>query len=354
MDYWKTMLFQEESKDVFDIKDLKSIFIGNHFNATAYNVPSNTSYVGVLNTWPSRVYQYGGDSGIYLNSTSNFLVKPNCPSYPNLHDALNSFLETEYDYHDSHVKGLQIILPNYGARIKTVNISEKNIDVEIEPREFKQDKLILKINARRDNEHFLPDDFKIEQNIMSVQFPFEPKSFYLFLVNLETEEIIDYIEYGNYMTSRHKGIVIKTSSELIEDMIVKGENRHIEFKQEMSDEFLESIAAFANTDGGKVILGVDNRQHVIGIYDDYTNLEKRIRGKIRSQIHPQIEVNVELIEIQQKPVVIVTVPEGTNKPYLQSGKLYVRNNEDDVPMGRSELDHIYHSKQPSENPFSRS
>jgi len=57
---------------------------------------------------------------------------------------------------------------------------------------------------------------------------------------------------------------------------------------------------------------------------------------------------VEQVEVQQSPLVIVTIPEGKNKPYLLDGKAYIRNNEADVSMGRSELDAIYNSKQSSD------
>lgn len=343
-----TSLFPSEPNDVLDIKDLKSLFLGKNFNSSVYHMPSITEYLGIIHDWPIRVYYYGNDTNTSFHTRREFLVKPNCPSFPNLNDARNSFLDIEHEYHDNHISGLKIILPDYRARIKTIEISEKNISVEIESREIKQEQLILKLNARRDKEYFSPDDIKIDKNKTLIKIPFESKTTYLFLVDKDNEEILDYIEYGNYMTERHRGITIKTSRELIEGLIIKGENKNIELKRQMSDEFLESVVAFANTDGGKIILGVDNAKNIVGIHDDFTTLEKRIRGTIRGMVQPQIEINVESIEVQQSPIVIVTIPEGKNKPYLVDGKAYIRNNEDDVAMGRSELDAIYSSKQSSD------
>ena len=341
-------LFPSEPNDILDIKDLKSLFLGKNFNPTVYQMPSNTEYLGMIHDWPVRVYYYGGDHNTSFDSRREFLVKLHCPSFPNLQDARNSFLEIEHEYHDNHISGLKIVLPDYSARIKTVEISEKNISVEIESREIKQEQLILKINARRDKKYFLPEDIPIDKNIILIKIPFEAKTIYIFLMNKNSEEILDYIEYGNYMTERHRGIIIKTSSELIETLIIKGENKSIEFKRQMSNEFLESVVAFSNTDGGRVILGIDNRKNIVGIHDDFDTLEKRIRNTIHGMIQPQIEVNVEQVEVQQSPLVIVTIPEGKNKPYLLDGKAYIRNNEADVSMGRSELDAIYNSKQSSD------
>jgi len=341
-------LFPSEPNNILDIKDLKSLFLGTDFNSSVYHMPSITEYLGIIHDWPIRVYYYGNDTNTSFDTKREFLVKPNCPSFPNLNDARNAFLEIEHEFHDNHVSGLKIILPDYRARIKTVEISERNISVEIESREIKREQLILKLNARRDKEYFSPEDIKIDTNKILIKIPFEAKTTYLFLVDNNNEDILDYIEYGNYMTERHRGITIKTPSELIEGLIIKGENKNIEFKRQMSNEFLESIVAFSNTDGGRVILGIDNRKNIVGIYDDFDVLEKKIRNTIHGMIQPQIEVNIEQVEVQQSTLVIVTVPEGKNKPYLLDGKAYIRNNESDVSMGRSELDTIYSSKQSSD------
>jgi ATP-dependent DNA helicase RecG len=58
-------------------------------------------------------------------------------------------------------------------------------------------------------------------------------------------------------------------------MLIAKEGKEIEFKSKLDSEFLESIVAFANTDGGTILLGVDNRANVIGFHEDYAPTEKR-------------------------------------------------------------------------------
>lgn len=48
----------------------------------------------------------------------------------------------------------------------------------------------------------------------------------------------------------------------IED-ILKGESKNIEYKivlPERSDKYLKSVVAFANTSGGKIIIGIDDKE----------------------------------------------------------------------------------------------
>ena len=343
-------LFPSEPSNTLDIKDLEALFLGTRFDQGIYHVPSNSKGLDMLFDWPSRVYRYRSDQSISHGGGWDFLVKPNCPSFPNLNDAIDSFLDEERAFRDQQMVGLKIILPDYHARIKDIVISDNNISVEIESREINQDQLILKINAKYGQKRFLPEDIYINQKIISVKTSFKPESIYLFLIDKTNGSLFDFVEYTNYTTDRVKHITVKTSSELIESLITKGENKNIELKREMSPEFSESVGAFANTEGGRIILGVDDHQKIVGIYDDFSRLEKQIRGTISGRIQPQIEVNVELVEIHQKPVVVVTVPEGKNKPYLLNGIAYIRNDEADVRMSRAELDAIYSSKHSSDRP----
>lgn len=326
-----------------NIRDLKSLYVGKGFNQSVFHIPSKTHYVGIIYEWPSRVYHYPGDRDFNINSKYDYLVKPNIPTYANLIDATNSFLNIKEKNYDNQPFGIQFIVPDYRARIKSLVISEKNIDIETECNESSFDDLILKLNCKNNDQEFIPKDLPVKDKT-TINLPFVANEMYLFLVDKNDGKVIDYIEYGNYLTERHEDIVIKTSTELVESLIINGENNKVELKREMSDEFLESVSSFANTEGGKIILGVDNRRNVLGIYDDFTNLEKRIRGTISGRCDPKIEVNVEQIEVQNKPLVVVTVPEGNNKPYLVDGTAYIRINEDDEPMGRAELDKIYSSK----------
>ena len=55
----------------------------------------------------------------------------------------------------------------------------------------------------------------------------------------------------------------------LQQLISKGENQNIEFKQAASSakDLAREIAAFANTYGGKLIIGVDDSGKLIGVRD---------------------------------------------------------------------------------------
>lgn len=336
-------LLKELPTKTIKIKDLTSIEIDGAFGNSVYHIPSRTRYVDIIYDWPMKVFHHGEYRNPQIQYVNDYLVKLDCPTYPTLTDATKSFLDLDRDYFNNNPFGIQFCVPDYRARIKTVEIAEKNVTAEIEPNESKLDKMVLKIHGENENEEFTPPDIGISSQNIDIDFPFNVKKFHLFLVDKKDEQVIDFIEYGNYMTERHEGIIIKTSAELVEALIVKGENKNVEFKRNLEEkEFFETISSFANTNGGKIILGVDDRRNVLGIYDDFPHFEKRIRGMVSSNCEPQIDINIEPIEIQNKPTVVITVKEGKDKPYLVKNKSpYTRVDDRDIAMSRHELDRIY-------------
>jgi len=320
-----------------------TIGIDGTFDNSVYHIPSRTRYVDIIYDWPIQVFHHGEYRNLNIQSVNDYLVKLGCPTYPTLTDAGNSFLDLERDYYNNNPFGIQFCVPDYRARIKTIEIAEKNVTAEIEPRESKLDKLVLKIHGKDENKEYTPSDIAISSQNIDIDFPFNVKKFHLFLVDNKNGQVIDFIEYGNYMTERHEGIVIKTSADLVEALIANGENKNIEFKQNLEEkEFFETFSSFANTSGGKIILGVDDRRNILGIYDDFPHLKKRIIGMVSSRCEPQIDINVEQIEVQKKPIIVITVKESNDKPYLVKNKsAYVRVDDRDIAMSRHELDVIY-------------
>jgi len=127
--------------------------------------------------------------------------------------------------------------------------------------------------------------------------------------------------------------VLKT--ELLE-IIANGENSGIEFKRDdiRPEQLAKEVVAFANVQGGRILLGIDDDASISGI--QRPNLQEWILNVFRDKVHPQIIPFYEEIETSPKTRVgIITLSSGISKPYV------VRHNgREDVyiRMGdRSEL-----------------
>lgn len=83
------------------------------------------------------------------------------------------------------------------------------------------------------------------------------------------------------------------------------EHQNIEYKQSWRDEYLKWICAFANAQGGKLLIGIDDKGNVTGI-DDYKKLMEDIPNKVVS--HMGLVVDVNLRKKSGKPYLEINVP----------------------------------------------
>ena len=107
----------------------------------------------------------------------------------------------------------------------------------------------------------------------------------------------------------------------ITQMIAMPEGKTVEFKQDLSSpkNMLKTLVAFANTAGGRLIIGVeDDSKEVIGVSDPLDE-EERICNLIADSIKPRLVPNVELISFEDKTLLVVEVyPSGSRPHCLKS------------------------------------
>lgn len=107
--------------------------------------------------------------------------------------------------------------------------------------------------------------------------------------------------------------------------IVHGESKNVEFKVTLpkdSEKYPKTVVAFANTQGGKLIFGVDDKtRKVAGIdEDELFRMMDRISNAISDSCNPQIVPNIEPQTVDGKTIIVVTVTPGANRPYYLKSK----------------------------------
>lgn len=123
-----------------------------------------------------------------------------------------------------------------------------------------------------------------------------------------------------------------------------GESLTVEYKRGYCDEIKKTIIAFANTDGGELLIGVDDDGTVLGV-DDPDDVMLKVTNSARDTIKPDVTMfmRVETRVIQGKKVVAASVQRGTACPYYLSAKgvrpegVYVRQGASTVPATESAI-----------------
>ena len=100
------------------------------------------------------------------------------------------------------------------------------------------------------------------------------------------------------------------------DIIGQGETRHTEFKRLVHSpvKIAKSIVAFANTEGGIILIGVDDDKRIIGIHSEKEMLEV-IHDAVKLHVEPELQIETEITEYKKRLVLMVIVPESSDKPH---------------------------------------
>jgi len=125
----------------------------------------------------------------------------------------------------------------------------------------------------------------------------------------------------------------------LKERILKGEDLHTEFKESFSDneDIAKSIVCFANTDGGQLIVGVNDNGEIVGV-ENIDELQRRIDDVAYNRCEPPVTIVLETLFIENRTVLIINVPKGDQRPYRTArGFYYIRSANRCRQASRQEL-----------------
>ncbi|MBA3063813.1 hypothetical protein FP803_00045, partial [Candidatus Woesearchaeota archaeon] len=117
----------------------------------------------------------------------------------------------------------------------------------------------------------------------------------------------------------------------LEFILQQGEGQYIEFKESFDKSLAKEIVAFANAIGGRIFLGVDDKNRISGC-----KLTNKLKSRIINMAHncdPKIEVSVSSFD----NIVIIEVKESDNKLHKCSFGFYMREGSNSQKMTRDEI-----------------
>jgi len=121
-------------------------------------------------------------------------------------------------------------------------------------------------------------------------------------------------------------------SQHIQSLIKQGEHQQLDFKHSITDskKIARSLVAFANTDGGKLLVGVKDNGAIVGVRDD----EEFYMVQAAAQLYckPPMNFDSKIWEINGKTVLEITIAKSGNLIYSAPNKdgkwmVYIRVND---------------------------
>lgn len=131
----------------------------------------------------------------------------------------------------------------------------------------------------------------------------------------------------------------RNADELIE-LIAQGETLKVEFKSDLKQipdrELVAAVVSLSNTEGGDLLLGVEDNGFITGLHTNHSNT-MGIAALIANKTNPSVSVQIETYDIRDKKVVRIRIPKSrqlvsTSDGLLQRRRLMANGKPEAVPF----------------------
>ncbi|MCB0188427.1 MAG: putative DNA binding domain-containing protein, partial [Caldilineaceae bacterium] len=109
-------------------------------------------------------------------------------------------------------------------------------------------------------------------------------------------------------------------------LIQQNEGRQIEFKLESEKQFelAEVLMAFANAEGGSLLVGVTDDGEIVGVENTKAVTDRLYTAGRRLEPSLHGVMQVEPVQVDDKTVIVATVPEALTATYGMAGGFKIR------------------------------
>lgn len=115
-------------------------------------------------------------------------------------------------------------------------------------------------------------------------------------------------------------------------IIACGEDSRHQFKRDCTqvESLAAELAAFANMGGGQLLVGVSDNGNITGLtLGDISRLNQLLSNAASQHVKPPINPTSTNVKTPQGLVMVIDVPEGLNKPYVDThGRIWVKSGAD--------------------------
>ena len=107
---------------------------------------------------------------------------------------------------------------------------------------------------------------------------------------------------------------------MIEELLQQEEGKTLEFKEHSKslDRIIHTIIAFANTAGGKILIGIkDKTKEIVGLADPVEE-EMRLANAIADSIEPLFNPDIHVVSWRNKEFLLIQVPHSVGPYYVKA------------------------------------
>ena len=288
----------------------------------------------------------------------NRLIARGVPYYRNGYAAIQDWCEGEHD--GARALGTILVsLPQCRARLDHLSVDDQGLQITVSGDAGTLARAMIKGQASSLT-HAV--DIEILDLVVgvprAVALPDDPRAIELYLVDGSGEVLDRHVETpGGNEPARGRLMrdMTRTARDeaLVRNAIESGENERVEFKPYIRPgdtkmrEVYETVVALANTNGGVLVIGIDDYCEILGVEHDLvragkgatTNIASLVEGyvaemrkRIREALNRTPDLRASTVEIANHTMIAFFVASGGERPYALRGSnaVFVRRGPNNV------------------------
>lgn len=119
------------------------------------------------------------------------------------------------------------------------------------------------------------------------------------------------------------------TEDTFKDLCLCGVTTKVQFKEKITSqkEIAKEMIAFANTKGGVILFGVEDKSgKLVGLsYDELQLISRELGNAANEQVRPTVYITTEVVCADKKRFLVCSIEEGENKPYKNlNGEIWVK------------------------------
>jgi len=278
-----------------------------------------------------------------LNHNKNYdsylpVTGKDMPPYPNVSTAIIDNLDLySQNKRAEWINDSQFMIsaPDFRAGIKKLKIEKNKISIQIISKFLKDGEMYAQFYTDDKQEGHVPvKNGSAEANVTNND------KILAIIKEKSSHEMLDYFDYTVRWGGTEDSVEKVIPEEIVKTWIDGGENETVEFKEVLNhaDDVVKSIVAFANTNGGVILVGVKDDGSIVGYKESSDSTRERVERMIAEKCDPPVPFGIERVNVGEE-ITVIKISKGDKKIYaVNNGGIYVRRNSSDRFIKPSELE----------------
>lgn len=295
--------------------------------------------------WPADIFEIQPSSSSGQTwPPDQALIAVNAPYYPSLEYVLSDLFGIRVQGWTNYLRGqVLVVLPDFRARISKLTVALTYVKAELECIFLQPSELVMKTYAESRTGRLAQQTTRLLEPLVQLDLPDRASFVSVALMCTADGDVLDEKVYREGVSWREPNVVVEPLASEIEQLLLTGEGETIEFKQQLDSngvKLAKTAAAFANTNGGTIVIGVDDDQRIVGC--DIRGMAEAITNILRSRCDPPPRFETKSIKHENKELFLVQIARSSSGVHVVKDLgPFIRANKSNRTPTSHELELLY-------------